>query len=624
MRHLFAGFLLAWAAAAAAADPLPVEEFFKRPQQFGATLSPQGNYVAVAGKTGSGRYNVIIIDLGIRRASAITDFAQGDVTRVIWQSEQRLVVFVGDVQRGTGEPPNERGVVAIDRDGRNLVVLSDRYGIPDFVHTMESDEVLIGGAGNGGRPGRDVYRVNTRTRKGILLSFESPGPVTTWVVDLDGVPRAAVVNDHESERSAWYVRKSARDAWRMVEESPLGLLQGVPIGFDADGKVLYVVSRRNGDRAALYAFDVASAQWEGPVVRHAERDINGLFFSDLVKRKFLGIFYHDDRPSFVWFDREWVKMQRSVDALLPERTNYIANGGQRWLVISSSDRQPGEVYLLDGKSMKMEKLLSYRPWISSSDMAATRWVRYRARDGLSIPAMLTIPKKSSGKRPPLIVDIRSSPFSYATAWGFQSHVQFLASRGYAVLQPQPRGTRGFGWSFHSAGFRKIGEEIQDDIEDGVKWAVAEGLADAQRVAFYGSGYGGLEAMLGTIRSPKLMKCAVVRSGVATADWLFVNAGRLDDTTARAEMIGNDRARLRQASPLEHADKMGVPVLLAYGSYDTELHGADLRAALQAHGKPHEWVLYNEDGGFGFMLDTNVFDFYRRVERFLASCLQPSH
>src|SRR6267378_673940 len=622
MRHLFAGCLLAWVAFAAVADPLPVEELFKRPQHFGAALSPQGNYVAVAGKTDTGRYNVIIIDLGTRRARAITDFAQGDVTRVIWQSEERLVVFVGDLHSGTGEPPKERGVVAIDRDGRDAVTLA-RYGIPDFVLTLETDEILLGAAGHAGRPGHDVYRVNTRTLKEMLLTFESPGKVTDWLVDLDGVPRAAVIGDREFDRSAWYVRKSARDPWRLVEEAPLSLLPSKPMAFDRDGKTLYVLSRRNSDRSALYAFDVSSGSWEGPILKHVERDIFGAFYADLTLHQFLGISYQDDKPSSLWFDREWVKIQKSVDAALPGRTNQLDKGGNRWLVISSSDREPGEVYLLDGKTMKMEKLLSYRPWISASDMAPTRWVRYRARDGLSIPALLTLPKVGPGKALPLVVDIRSSPFSPPTDWRFQPHVQFLASRGYAVLQPQPRGTKGFGWTFHSAGFRQIGEEIQDDIEDSVKWAVAEGLADARRVAFYGAGYGGLAAMLGTIRTPKLVKCAVVRSGVATVDWLFVNASRLDDTTARAEMIGTDRERLTRSSPLEHAEEIGAPVLLAYGSYDTDLHGVDLRKALQAHGKPHEWVLYDEEGGFGFRRDENVFDFYHRVERFLGNCLQAS-
>jgi len=591
---------------------------FKRPEYFGAALSPKGDYVAFAAHGANGRYTLMVIDLDTRKGGPIANFGEGDVTRLLWQSEERLIVFIGDVHRGTGEPPKERGVVAIDRDGRDPVVLK-RYGIPDFVHTMESDEVILGGPGHGGRPGRDVYRVNTRTLKETLLTFESPGAASRWVIDLDGVPRAAVVVSREFDRSAWYVRKSGRDPWQLVEEAPLGLLPTTPMAFDPDGKTLYVVSRRNSDRLSIYAYDVTAGTWEGPILKHIERDILGAFYSDLVRRKFLGIWYDDDKPAFLWFDAEHARIQKSVDAALPGRKNFLDKGGNRWLVFSSSDRIPGEVYLLDGKTMKMEKLLSYRPWINPSDMAPTRWIHYRARDGLTIPALLTLPKGSAGKGLPLVVAIRSSPFSAPTEWGFQPQVQFLASRGYAVLQPQPRGTRGFGWTFHSAGFRQIGEQIQDDLEDGVKWAASEGTADPRRVAFYGAGYGGFAAMLGTERTPKI-SCAVVRSGVATVDSLFVSASRLDDTTARALMIGTDRERLRRSSPLEHPEKIGAPVLLAYGSYDTDLHGVDLRQALEDHGKPHEWILYDEESGFGFTRDENIFDYYHRVERFLGNCL----
>ncbi|HEY3074018.1 MAG TPA: prolyl oligopeptidase family serine peptidase [Burkholderiales bacterium] len=613
---LLAAFMLA-----SAAEPLPVEVMFKRPQFYGATISPSGKYVAAVGKTVKDRYNALVIDLQTRKASPITAIDDGDVTRVRWQSDDRLVVFVGDIQKGTGEPPRERGFVAVDRDGRNAVVLSRRYGVPESVYTFNGDEILLATANRPGKASLDVYRVNTRTQDEKLLTFESPGKVRHWAVDFDGIPRAAVTEDAEYDKTAWYVRDGIGQPWRKVEEGPRTLLDTYPGAFSPDGKVLYVHARRGQDRAALYEYEIGANRWTGPVFRHVERDVYGNYIFDLEERKLLGVAYRDDKPGTVWFDPEHVKMQRSVDAVLPTTVNRIEKGRDRWLVTTSSDRNPGEVYILDGRTMKMEKLLAYRPWINPNEMAPTRWVRYRARDGLTIPALLTIPKDSDGKKLPLVVAIRNSLFGYATEWNYQPQVQFLASRGYAVLQPQARGTRGFGWNFHSSGFRRIGEEMQDDIEDAAKWAIGEGLADPRRIAFYGSSYGGMAAILGTIKSPDLVKCAVVRSGIATVDWLFVTGRRLDATEARAEMIGTDRARLRRASPLENAEKIAAPVLLAYGSYDIDLHGVDLHRALQRYDKPHEWVEYDEHQGFGFALDKNIFDFYQRVERFLAQHLR---
>jgi dipeptidyl aminopeptidase/acylaminoacyl peptidase len=263
-------------------------------------------------------------------------------------------------------------------------------------------------------------------------------------------------------------------------------------------------------------------------------------------------------------------------------------------------------------------------------MAPMRWVRYAARDGIAIPALLTVPAGANGRRVPLIVSIHGGPHVQATAWGYDPVTQFLASRGYAVLEPQFRGTEGFGWKLLSSGFRKWGDEMQDDLEDGVKWAVAEGIADAGRVCFYGGSYGGYAALWGAIRNAGVIRCAVAFAAVTSIDYMFDNAqtdmSRLADrTTLMAERIGDpgtERARFRRVSPLHNAERVGVPVLLAYGATDVRVplvHGTDFRAALDKHGKEYEWVLYAEEG-HGLNLDANVVDFYTRVDRFLAKHL----
>ena len=350
MRRLFAGCGYALVALCSAAHAQT------DPRYFGATISPHGSYLAMAAKRADGRYAVNVVNLVTRKGTPIAaSFGDVDVTRVLWQSEDRLLVYVGNVH--TGE---ERGLAAIDQDGRDAVTLG-RYGMPDFVHTLDSDEILLGVAGYAGRPGHDVYRVNTRTLKETLLTSASPGSVTSWVVDLDGVPRAALVADRVSDRSAWYVRKSAAAPWQLVEEARLNVLPSKPMAFDTDGKTLYVLSRRNSEHAALYAYDVMSGSWDGPILRHAKRDISAEFYSDFARHRFLGVAYQDDKPAFLWFDPERVKVQKSVDAALPGRTNQIDKGGDSWLVISGSAGSPGDVYLLDGKSMSMQKVLSYRP-----------------------------------------------------------------------------------------------------------------------------------------------------------------------------------------------------------------------------------------------------------------------
>jgi dipeptidyl aminopeptidase/acylaminoacyl peptidase len=567
---LFAAFFIS----AACADPLPLETFFRKPAYADATLSPSGRYLAVIAPIG-GQKGLAVLDLDTRKTTAMKSPGDGDILRVAWQNDERLVVVIGDLQRASGEPPRESGLVAVNRDG--------------------SDSRVIAGAAPRLVGGSNI----------VEKSFERP----------------------------WYVRKSADDRWVKVDEAKLGRLASEPLEFDPDGKLLYVSARRDGaDRASLYEYAVDTGAWKNRIVSHPVRDIDAdtaFFRTDYKARKLLGLRYRDDRPAAAWFDAQWARMQKSVDAALPDTVNLLQRGGERWLVVAMSDRDPGDAYLLDAKTMRLEKLFSFEPWIDPKAMAAERWVSYRARDGMTIPALLTVPE-GPGKRLPLVVLIHGGPYVEATQWGYDAEAQFLASRGYAVLQPQFRGTRGYGWKLHSSGFRQWGDAMQDDLADGVKWAVEQGIADADRVCFYGASYGGYAAAYATIRNAKEIRCAVAYVGVTSIDYLFDNAqtdvSRLaQKSTLMVEEIGDpksERARFARVKPLDNADKVGVPILLAYGAADRRVpivHGTDFRAALDRAHKEYEWVVY-ADEGHGFAKDANLVDFYGRVERFLAKHL----
>jgi dipeptidyl aminopeptidase/acylaminoacyl peptidase len=241
-----------------------------------------------------------------------------------------------------------------------------------------------------------------------------------------------------------------------------------------------------------------------------------------------------------------------------------------------------------------------------------------------------VPKGAEGKAVPLIVDIHGGPNVPAEVWRFEREVQFLASRGYAVLQPQFRGTGGFGWKFESAGFRKWGDEMQDDLEDGALWAVAQGIADPDKICFYGASYGGYAAMWGAIKNAKVIKCAVAYAGVSSIDYMFDNAQTdmsqlAEKSTLMMERIGDPKAerdRFKRVNPLDNADRVGVPIFLAYGALDVRVpivHGTAFKAALDKYNKPYEWVVYSDEA-HGFQRDDHLFDFYHRIEKFLAKYL----
>lgn len=615
-----------------AARPLSVETFFRKAEYGGASLSPNGRYLAVIA-TVEGQRGLVVLDLDSRAATKMKSPGAGDLLRVIWQDNERLIVIVGDLQRASGEPPRESGMVAINRDGSDSRVVNARFDRPRFVtliRVIEGTHDVLLAARERNIENVDVYRVDTVTGAKTLVTLDSPGEVSRWVVDFDGVPRAVVTNDVGRDRSAWFVRQSANDPWVEVENAKLGRLTSEPLEFDPDGKLLYVAARRDGaDRAAIVEYDVAAGAWKQAIVRHPVRDLDedsARFVTDYRERKLLGLRYADDKPRVVWFDAARARLQASVDKALPDTVNLIQLRGERAVVVAFSDRNPGEAFLLDTKSLRLDRLFTYAPWIDPAAMAPMRWVTYTARDGLAIPALLSAPADAP-RGAPLVVLIHGGPYVQADAWAYNPEVQFLVSRGYAVLQPQFRGTGGFGWHLESAGFRAWGAAMQDDLEDGVKWAVAQGIADPERVCFYGASYGGYAAAWGAIHNAKTIRCAVAYVGVTSIDYLFDNvqtdlARLADKSTLMVDQIGDpktERARFKRVNPLDNADKVGVPILLAYGAADLRVplvHGTDFRAALDREHKPYEWVVYAGEG-HGFSKDENLVDFYGRVERFLG-------
>ncbi|HEX7327113.1 MAG TPA: prolyl oligopeptidase family serine peptidase [Casimicrobiaceae bacterium] len=643
--------LAASGAAAAATAPAKVpsvEDFFRKPAYGRPELSPNGRYLAVIAPVGE-HLGVGTIDLESKSIERMEAPSDSDALRVAWLNDKRLVVTIGDLNRATGDPPTARGYVVVNRDGSDQKILGgyNRVRIDStiraggfkrpwsvsVVRPIEGTSDLLVTALDRDIKSLDLYRYDTETGSAKLLSFESPGYVSRWVVDFDNVPRAAVTDDIDDDKEAWYVRKSADSPWIRMEEAHVGDLESGPIQFDASGKILYVWARRNGDdRASIYEYTVDTGAWK-QVVSHPVRDIDdgtAFFIDDYADRKVLGLYYTDDRPTVAWFDPEYARVQKGVDAALPGTVNFLHRRRDRWIVTSFSDRDPGEAYLLDGKTMKMEKLFSYEPQIDPAAMSPTKWVRYQARDGLTIPALLTIPNSARGKPVPLVVDIHGGPNVEATQWGYNPEAQFFASRGYAVLQPQFRGTEGFGWKLESSGFRHWGDTMQNDLADGVKWAIAQGIADPARVCFYGASYGGYASAWGSIANADLLKCAVVYVGVTSIDYLFDNAQTDISRVAEkdqlmVERIGDpktERARFKSVNPVDNAQRVGVPLLLAYGASDRRVplvHGTSFRDALDKYHKRYEWVVYANEG-HGFTKDKDVFDFYGRVERFLAKYL----
>jgi len=614
--------LLLLAGAAAAQAPIPIESIFRRPAYSNVQLSPDGSKLAAVIPIG-GRGNLAIVDLKRMKAHPVTNFNDADVSGYFWINNGRLLVDIADLSDASGQPTLSARV-AVNADGSDLVRLP--LGFSTLFRFGDENGAMLVSKRQRSRQSPDVYRLDSITGKEQLLTFENPGNVIRWVVDGKGDVRLAVRYDEKANLREVHYRSRGDGPWRKIAETPGDSNEQLdPLAFDFDGKTVLVRSNMARERMGIFRYDPEQAKLLDLVSENERFDLTGLYFDRRSKRLIAAA----TNEWTVWLDAEWKQVQDDINKALPNTRNGLSWGldnTDRLVVRAYSDVQPSKYYLYEAKDRRLVELATSRSWIDPAAMTPMRTISYRARDGLPIEAQLTVPK-ARDKPMPLVVVIHGGPFVAGYRWGFDMEAQFFASRGYAVLMPNFRGTTGYGRAFLEAGYQQWGRAMQDDITDGVRWAIREGIADQDRVCLYGASYGGYAALMGLVREPAMFKCAIAEVAVTDLNLLLDPAwsGAMRSDGGERELlkiIGDperDRARFEEASPVRQAAKISAPVLLAYGLEDRRVpivHGNRMRSALDEHGKTYEWVTYAGEA-HGFNKDENRFDYYRRVESFLA-------
>ncbi len=622
---------------------------FIRPADYGGMrLSPNGQRLASI-TPHKGRTNLVVINLADRSRQIVTSFEQFDVFEYQWINDKRLLVRVADTKDVLGRS-NLKGTYAVDIDGGNLRVLQD----VDDDKSIRGLRVLrspLGGdspdmiiqANQRTRNSADVYRLNTLSGRLQLLSFDSPGEVETWILDNNDVPRLAV-SYRAFERTAdklgliaVHYRATAEGPWRKLAEWPADAPETwTPIGFDDDNKTLFVSSNVGRDKAAIVRLDPEQNKLGDLVFEDALVDIEGGLVRDPQTRKLLGISYTSERQRNQWIDPAWAKLQAQLDATFPNSEVELQRGRDnpdRFIVNVRSDVNPGEFFLFERGKGTLEAITQARPWIEPKWMAPRRFITYKARDGRLIPAYLTVPVGVPAKNLPLIMNVHGGPRarSYGWAdWGF-GDAQLYASRGYAVLEPEPRGSTGFGRDHERSGWRQWGGTAQDDLNDAALYLVNEGIVDRRRMALYGASYGGYATLEGLARDPDLWACG--NAFVAVSDLGLLQGLRHSDSVAYAEsgvfaqQIGDkdkDAEMFQRVSPARHAASYKAPLMLTMGSADVRvpmIHGTTMRDALLAAGKSVDWKVYVGEG-HGFNKKENQIDFAERSLAFFGKCLKP--
>ncbi len=649
------------ALAAPGATPPPASAFFNNPSFTGGVLSPNGRYLAAKVAVKTGRDALVVVDLDDNSVSKVAGFIDVDIGDVQWVNDERLLFNTTDRQLAVGAMRYAPGLYTALRDGamfrqlaerRDFFIRSgnDRRMLPWHTYMMEevgkqdSDVVYVRSItfSTDQQESVELLRLNTTT--GRTTRVPAPFTAVDWMLDHEGEPRLATSRE-EGMLSVW-LRDRATGQWRTLTTFKAYVNDGKsfqPVGFGPDG-TLYATAYQGRDHRAVYTVDqttgAISAQ---PVLRVQDFDFSGELMSN--SQRLLGLRYLGEAYETEWFDPGFKAIQADIDAQLPNTLNLLtvprSPATKNLLVTAFSDAQPKAYFIYNTATHKLSQAGMAHEQIRAGAMGHQHVVSYTARDGLKIPGMLTlppgVPPPAAGQLParlPMVVLVHGGPYVRGARWEWDPEVQFLASRGYAVLQPEFRGSTGFGRRHFAAGLKQWGLAMQDDIADGARWAIAQGHADPARICIAGASYGGYATLMGLIRDPDLYKCGINWVGVTDINLMYEGHWRYASDVPQEfkrygmpQLIGDpakDAEQLKATSPLLQAARIRQPLLLAYGTADERVpmvHGTRFRDAVRATNKNVEWIEY-QDEGHGWALPQTRIDFWTRVERFLARHIGP--
>ncbi|MBV8687564.1 MAG: S9 family peptidase [Alphaproteobacteria bacterium] len=610
----------------AAPEPVPIEALAQIPFISEPELSPDGRHlVARINANGIQKLAVYDVDLPRDAPPKLID-SGGGAAWYSWAGNARLILggaFFAiaaatksikltslesyDLETGKTSPiqPAEgmlaNQVAFIDPAGRYVLVSSYKSG--------------------GDSP--SLWRVDLGTGAAVEVQRGKSG-ISNWFVDDAGNVRGGVAYS----TTGWTIyRQDASGQLRRASEGkfPKGAETAIDaIGILGGGDTGVIVTNARTGRFGVYRYDLNAQTIGEPIFEHPQVDVTKPQIS-ADGRTVEAVYYDEDVPRVAWLTPELKALQAQVDRAMPGKVNRILNFSRdrnRALIWSGSADDPGLYYVFDRKARRLDAFAAPYDDLVERRLSPVKPVRYAARDGLSIPGYLTLPSGRDAKNLPLIVMPHGGPFVRDT-FAFDPLVQLLASRGYAVLQPNYRGSTGFGRDYVERGYGQWGLKMQDDLDDGVSWLAGQGIVDRRRVCIVGASYGGYAALWGAIRNPEIYRCAVSLAGVTDLkamlkyDSQLLSAPRYSKLW-RQKVEGEEKRDLAAVSPLQQASRLNVPVLVAHGERDSTVpvdQSRRLVAALKSRGARVISVFYPRTG-HGFSSSEESIDYMRRVEAFL--------
>lgn len=605
---------------------IPLEDFFRNSERTGYQLSPDGSYISYMAPY-KDRLNVFVrrVDETDEHAIRITNETERSVAGYMWADNQRLLYM-----KDTAGDENYQ-LYGVHRDGSD-----DRaYTAFDGVRTSLIDDleeqlgVVMIGMNKRNPEVFDPYRLNIETGELTLLA-ENPGNIQGWMTDhngrlrvataiVDGVNTQILYRDTEDEPFRPVLTTNFRDVVSFMEFTP-------------DNKEVYAATNLHRDKTILVRMNPATCEELEVLYENERYDIASISYSRK-RKKLLSVYCTGHKePVRHYFDAEEEQLRQRIKAHFPNQRYGIADTDKaeaNYLIYVGGDRTRGSYWHYNALTDEAKKIADLAPWIKPDEMNAMHPVCYTTRDGLQIEAYLTLPDgltPDTAKQLPVVVNPHGGPWA-RDCWGYSSEMQFLSNRGYAVFQMNFRGSTGYGRHFLEASYKQWGLKMQDDITDGVKWLIEQGIANPNRIAIYGGSYGGYATLAGLTFTPDLYACGIDYVGVSN---LFTFMQTIPPywrpmLEMMYEQVGHpehDADQLAATSPALHADKIKVPLFVAQGANDPRVNKAEsdqMVEALRQRGVVVEYMVKDNEG-HGFHNQENRFDFYRAMERFLKAHL----
>lgn len=652
-RALLLFSLLAFGIAAQASERVPLADFARHQQFRLVKISPDGKHLAATSVIDD-RVVLSIIDLETMTGLNLRPRDDEEVYEFWWVSDERILYSVASY-RGYLEVPADAGElfsVNVDGTGKNVLFgyrastgpagstgshiehRQAEYASARMLDTLRDDDkyalitvqrwnwshVAVAG---GESLHAEVRRIDVKTGKNRTIAV---APLTNayFLADHKGQVRFVSGVDAKQHSKVYY-RKDNDAEWEQILDEASSGNRVWPIAFNRSNDAAYFTCGGSKGHGGLCQWDTATRTfktlWSG-----AKAGLTGYEWT-FDEQDLFAIRSMPGRTAVTLLDKTATeaKLLASLMGSFPGedvRFSSASRDGKKVIVIVKSDRNPGAFYLYDADTSKLTFLMARAPWIEPEAMAAMEPFEIKARDGLTLHGYLARPPgQEQAKNLPLVVNVHGGPYEVQDAWTFDPDVQALASRGYAVLQVNFRGSGGYGYDFVKAGFGEWGAKMQDDVTDATRWAIEQGVADPERICIFGGSYGGYAALQGTVREPDLYKCAIGYVGVYDLQLMKTRGdipqslygdGYLD------KVLGKDDKVLAQRSPINHVDRIKADVMLIVGGEDKRVppvHGENLRNAFLKRGKNVEW-LYQASEGHGFYLEKSRADMLEKLVGFL--------